>query len=228
MNVFNKKNTQLLSEITKVNEQNQQAKEQINAFSAQSVAQNNEIEKQARSNKRPRQDRSFSENRATDSRTTNDTLLSMIKNALAPIQRDFANIHDRLDIIQYPQNSETLQPPNIIQNRGRSISKPNNRERAQSAAKPPKVNKVLQSKTFAEIVSSSKTKKESIRNIRITAEDPDDAARVSKHLANSYACQDIANTSITNKTNNFLTVKCSNPDEAAKMKNTLKIYYGTK
>lgn len=67
----------------------------------------------------------------------------------------------------------------------------------------------LSNKTFPEVVSLSKTKKECIRNIKIVAQDPDDAARASKHLANNYACQDIAITSISNKTDNFITVKCA-------------------
>lgn len=83
-------------------------------------------------------------------------------------------------------------------------------------------------KTFAEVVSLAKTKKDCIRNIKIISEDPQQIDVIRNKLANNQHCQDIEITSITSKSPDFLTVKCANADEANKMTKTLYDNFGNK
>lgn len=76
------------------------------------------------------------------------------------------------------------------------------------------------------MVLSSKTKPNSIRNIRIVAETEEERKKIGTHLANSYVCQDVGIKKITSKSDDFMTIKCKTDEDAKKLEATLKTKYG--
>lgn len=81
-------------------------------------------------------------------------------------------------------------------------------------------------RTFAEMVQSSKTKPDSIRNIRINADTEEEIKRISAHLSNNYACQDVGIKKISSRSADYMTVTCKTELDAQKLERTLNTEYG--
>lgn len=76
------------------------------------------------------------------------------------------------------------------------------------------------------MVMSSKTKPDSIRNIRINAGTEEETKRISTHLSSNYACQDVGIKKISNRASNYITVTCKSEADALKLERTLNNEYG--
>lgn len=73
-------------------------------------------------------------------------------------------------------------------------------------------------KTFAEMVQNSKTKPDSIRNIRINAETEEETKRIRSHLSSNYACQDVGIKKISNRSADYITITCKTESDAKNLK----------
>lgn len=83
-------------------------------------------------------------------------------------------------------------------------------------------------KTFAEMIAKSKIKPNFIRTIRINHEDENERDKISTHLLNSYICQDVSIASVNKRSRDFIVVKCTSENDAAKLEGTIANKYGNK
>lgn len=116
------------------------------------------------------------------------------------------------DQYNLPVPTQQIQNPN----RTRSQSRP------RQLTQQPKINA-----TFAAVLTRSKEKPESIRNIRTTGSDEERALTIAA-LQRETACITNRIKSIKSKGNYNMTIKCDSPDEAEKIEKTLIEKYGEK
>lgn len=74
---------------------------------------------------------------------------------------------------------------------------------------------------FAQIVINSKTKPDSMRNIKFLGDDPERVSQIKKNITGSYDCVDVNIKSIVSKGDNYI-----NSLEAEKMSKTWLINTG--
>lgn len=76
------------------------------------------------------------------------------------------------------------------------------------------------------MIAKSKIKPNFIRTVRVNHENAQEREKISTHLLNSYICQDVSIASVSKKSKDFIVIKCTTDDDAAKLEATISGRYG--
>lgn len=128
-------------------------------------------------------ERAASENRTTTNQMEVDSYPdeARLMRLLSPMMNELAMLNSKIEQL-------------ANESRGRTQSRMEPLKRNESRPRPQvqvKTNEKVLTKTFAEIVNLSKTKKDCIRNIKITSEEPEQIELIRKNLAKTHMDVDL-------------------------------------
>lgn len=193
---------------------NKQQHEQIKALNKK-VDKSKEIEQTSNSAGRSRAKRARSSDNIDD---RSQSLNVQIRDIITPMLKNFSD--DLFERVKQELKPVLVQQSKKVQIDFISQGQPRQRSLSRNSTRSAIDNQITQS--YASVLTNTKTDVASIRNIICEG---DNASITQQRLANDNLCADVRILSIKKKGKNFITVRCTNEEEANKLEDTINRKY---